>query len=65
MGLESDINKFMNEYYEELPLYDIREPKVIHLTKIGTHHFSEHEIALLDTPVVQRTKVYLTIGTGL
>ncbi|VVB93499.1 HD domain protein [uncultured archaeon] len=62
MTLETSINKFMDEYYGELPLYDIREPKVIHMTKLGTHHFSKHEIAVIDTPVVQRLKYISQLG---
>ncbi|CAD7775407.1 hypothetical protein FHEFKHOI_01768 [Candidatus Methanoperedenaceae archaeon GB50] len=39
MSLEADINRFMEEFYGELPLYDIRESKIINLANLGTHHF--------------------------
>ncbi len=62
MSLETDINKFMNEYYKDLPLYNIREDKVIHMTNLGTHHFPRHEIAVIDTPIVQRLKYISQLG---
>lgn len=62
MTLETDINKFMDEHYGVFPLYDIREPKVIHMTKLGTHHFFKHEIAVIDTPIIQRLKYISQLG---
>lgn len=62
MTLEADINKFMEEFYGNLPLYDIRESKIINLTNLGTHHFYAHEMAVIDTPVIQRLKYISQLG---
>lgn len=62
MGLGLEINKLLNESFQDLPIPDIRESKVIHFTKIGTHQFSNHEIALIDTPFVQRLKYISQLG---
>ncbi|CAD7769628.1 hypothetical protein AIOGIFDO_01762 [Candidatus Methanoperedenaceae archaeon GB37] len=62
MSLEADINRFMEEFYGELPLYDIRESKIINLANLGTHHFFEHEMAVIDTHVVQRLKYISQLG---
>ena len=64
MSLEADVNKFMEEYYEkklEVPL--VCAPKVIHMARLGTSHFSEHEIATIDLPIVQRLKYISQLGT--
>ncbi len=52
----------MEECYGELPLYDIRENKVVHMANLGTHHFFNHEIAIIDTPIVQRLKYITQLG---
>ncbi|VVB52031.1 HD domain protein [uncultured archaeon] len=62
MNLETDINKFMDENYVELKLSNVRENKVIHMANLGTHHFSNHEMAIIDTPVVQRLKYITQLG---
>ncbi len=61
MTLETDINKFMEECYE-LKLYDVRENKVVHMANLGTNHFYNHEIAIIDTPVIQRLKYITQLG---
>ena len=62
MSLESKINHFMEETYGSLLLSNIREPKVIHMANLGTHQFFEHEMAIIDTPIVQRLKCISQLG---
>lgn len=62
MNLESEINHFMDETYGNLLLSNIREPKVIHMANLGTHQFFEHEMAIIDTPIVQRLKCISQLG---
>ena len=62
MSLESEINQFMNKTYGDLLLSDIRGSKVIHMANLGTHHFFNHEIAIIDTPIVQRLKCISQLG---
>ncbi|HPJ84339.1 MAG TPA: HD domain-containing protein [Methanothrix sp.] len=62
MPLENDVNKFIDENYGEIPLYLIREPKIIHLASMGTHKFFKHEIAVIDTPLIQRLKYISQLG---
>ena len=62
MSLESEINEFTKSYYDELPLFEIREPKIIHFTKIGTHLFTEPEISIIDLPLIQRLRYILQLG---
>lgn len=63
-NLGKDINSFMNEKYPNgIPFYkDLKEPKVIHMAYLGTNNFSEHEIATIDTPIVQRLKYISQLG---
>ena len=62
MNLESEINHFMDQTYGDLLLSDIREPKVIHMAYLGTHQFFKHEMAIIDTPIVQRLKGISQLG---
>ncbi len=62
MSFDSTINKFMNEYYKEIPVANISNSKIIHLTSIGTHNFKPHEIAFIDTPLLQRLKFISQLG---
>lgn len=62
MSLGNEINKFMEENYGEIPVYDIKEPKIIHLANLGTNRFLKHEIAVIDTPLIQRLKYISQLG---
>ena len=62
MSLESEINHFMDETYGNLLLSNIRESKVIHMANLGTHQFFEYEMAIIDTPIVQRLKCISQLG---
>lgn len=62
MTLGDEINKFIEEIYGEIPIYIIREPKIIHLANMGTHRFFKHEIAVIDTPLIQRLKYISQLG---
>ena len=62
MSLESKINHFMEKTYGNLLLSDIRETKVIHMANLGTHQFFKHEMAIIDTPIVQRLKCISQLG---
>lgn len=62
MSLESEINQFMDKTYGNLLLSNIREPKVIHMANLGTHQFFKHEMAIIDTPIVQRLKCISQLG---
>ena len=62
MSLKSEINRFMDKTYGDLLLSDIRESKVIHMANLGTHHFFNHEMAIIDTPIVQRLKYISQLG---
>lgn len=61
--LEKDINTFMHEKYPNgIPFYGENEPKIIHMAYLGTNSFFEHEIATIDTPIVQRLKYISQLG---
>jgi len=62
MGFDSTINKFMSDNFNEIPVANISNSKIIHLTNIGTHNFKPHEIALIDTPLIQRLKFISQLG---
>lgn len=62
MSLGDEINKFMEDFYGEIPLYLTREPKIIHFANMGTHRFFKHEIAVIDTPIIQRLKYISQLG---
>ena len=62
MNLKSEINYFMDKTYGDLRISDIRESKVIHMANLGTHQFFEHEMAIIDTPIVQRLKCISQLG---
>ena len=62
MSLGTDVNKFMEENYGDIPVYEIREPKIIHFANLGTNRFQKHEIAVIDTPLIQRLKYISQLG---
>jgi uncharacterized protein len=62
MSLSEEVNKFMEENYGEIPIYNVREPKIIHLANMGTNRFFKHEIAVIDTPLIQRLKYISQLG---
>jgi len=62
MSLDSTINSFVDNFYGEFPVYEVSKSKIIHLTKIGTHNFKPQEIAIIDTPLIQRLKFISQLG---
>ena len=62
MSYSDTINNFMDSNFKEIPVANISDPKIIHLTNIGTHNFKRHEIALIDIPLMQRLKFISQLG---
>jgi len=62
MVLLREVNKFVNETYNDIPIPNIQQSKVIHFAKTGTHQFNRHEIAIIDTPIVQRLRYISQLG---
>lgn len=59
--LQADIDDFIAEILRDHPLTIASDPKVIHDPIWGTHRFYPHEIAVIDSAVVQRLRrVYQT-----
>jgi HD superfamily phosphohydrolase len=53
----SEIEKFVDEYVGTYPVSSIDEAgKVIHDAVWGTQHLHAHELAILDTPLIQRLR---------
>jgi uncharacterized protein len=62
MDLTNEVNKFVNETYDNIQIPNVRQSKVIHFAKTGTHQFHTHEIAIIDTPIVQRLRYISQLG---
>lgn len=62
--LGNDVNEFMEDHYGNLEVATVHAPKIIHMTTLGTNYFSQHEIATIDLPVVQRLKYISQLGSA-
>lgn len=54
--LKNRINEFVKEKLADYRPSEVRRPKVIHDTVLGTNSFHKHEIAVMDSPIVQRLR---------
>ncbi|MHB8110275.1 MAG: HD domain-containing protein [Syntrophorhabdaceae bacterium] len=68
--LKHEIERFAEEYLLKHPVSKVKADKVIHDTLWGTQLLKKHEIAMLDSPLIQRLRqirqagfVYLTYPT--
>lgn len=70
--LKNEIESFVDEYVLKYPVPKVRSDKVIHDTLWGTQLLAKHEIAIIDTPLIQRLRqirqtafAYLTYPSSL
>ncbi len=54
--LEEKVNKYVENQLRDYIPSDVRAPKVIHDTILGSNLFKPHEIAVLDLPIIQRLR---------
>jgi HD superfamily phosphohydrolase len=66
------INRFVKSIFKHYEPRKIKQPKIIHETIQGSNIFYEHEISLMDTPLLQRLRqihqtglCFLTFPTAL
>lgn len=62
MNFTGEVNEFVNDTYGNIQIPNIQQSKVIHFAKTGTHKFERHEIAVIDTPIVQRLRYISQLG---
>lgn len=65
MTLKKDINKLMEELYGEddfIKSPTVRDEKIIHEPLYGTNTYAKPEIAIIDSPFVQRLKYINQLG---
>jgi HD superfamily phosphohydrolase len=63
MGLFQDVSKLVTETYDDpIQIPNMSRPKVIHFAKTGTNQFDSHEMAIIDTPFVQRLRYISQLG---
>lgn len=55
-NLRDAVNEFTSEILKDYGPLKIRGPKVIHDTILGTNLFYAHEIAVIDSPLIQRLR---------
>ncbi|MFC1613430.1 HD domain-containing protein, partial [Patescibacteria group bacterium] len=72
MDLEVEVNKFVETILANYKVKKVRDQKAIHERVWGTNLYLKHEIALLDTPLIQRLRrifqtglVFLTYPSSL
>lgn len=72
LDFEKKIEKFVNHLFDSYVYRKIRDRKVIHEAVHGSNIFYEHEIALIDSPLLQRLRricqtgfTYLTYPTSI
>lgn len=58
MALQTDIESYVSEALEELEYFPakIRDKKIIRDSSFGLANFFEHEINVIDTPIIQRLR---------
>lgn len=56
MSLQDEINKFVGKIFDGFATKKVRAQKAIHERVWGTNIYSKHEIAMLDTPLMQRLR---------
>ncbi|ABS55093.1 metal dependent phosphohydrolase [Methanoregula boonei 6A8] len=62
MTLLDEVNTLVNKTYNSIAVPNIIESKVVHFAKTGTHQFENYEIAIIDTPIVQRLRYISQLG---
>lgn len=56
MSLEDEVNNFVRDVLANFSPQQVRDRKIIHDPIHGTSIFERHEVALLDTPFLQRLR---------